>query len=125
MARLKFSLLSVLSLSSFAAASPLAAVPFPTQTLEPADGSINAQLPEATLAPRLAAVAKALTITFVNNNGADVTTVHNPPNGAPGPGRIQNGAKSVFVVQGGWAGNVAINDAKQSVYTVSLLRIIR
>ncbi|OAA42746.1 Thaumatin, pathogenesis-related protein [Metarhizium rileyi] len=126
--------MSGLALSS---AAPLAAAPSPASTPEPIEVSIRRELqlgtaiggaldlpPEATAGRPTADVVAAvsrMTVTVVNRNGGDVSTIHvnarggpKPISGNTKPGRMENGAQSMFVVGGGWSGNIAVNNARYS-----------
>lgn len=70
-----------------------------------------------------AANAGYMTVTVVNQNGGDITTVHvngagpTPVAGNTAPGILGNGQTDSFVLPPGWNGNVAINDAAFSATT--------
>lgn len=71
--------------------------------------------PEFDVAEAAVAAAKQMTVVIINKHGADIKTVHTggAAVGNPGAGKIGNGKTAHFVVNAGWHGTVAINDAKQ------------
>lgn len=63
-----------------------------------------------------------MTITVVNSHGDDISTIHNHGGGSTAignvaPGRMGNGQSDTFVVEQGFDGNIAVNDALWIDYT--------
>lgn len=76
--------------------------------------------PEPTPGPgvvEFAAAVNQMTVKIINKHGAAIKTVHTGGKavGAPGAGTIAKDKEAHFVVNAGWHGTVAINDAKQYV----------
>lgn len=91
------------------------------------DGPKPTKAPAANFA---AAGASQMTVTVINQQGSDITTVHvngagPAPSGNPGAGTIRKGDKASFVVGAGWNGNVAINVAGKYVAEDAYISIIR
>lgn len=72
------------------------------------------EMPAPTAPPNEARIARQMTVKIVNNYGADIKTAHSGgfAIGKPGVGVIPKGKTAQFIVEAGWHGTVAVNDAK-------------